>query len=283
MKAICRITEVKRSSYYAWLKRPVSPTAKINVRLTEILKAKHTESKETYGAPRLQEELKKQGFSCGKKRVANLMKEAGISGCAKRKFRPMITTNSNHNMPVSPRIFKIEKEDAFPQAPNQVWVGDQTYIPTREGWLFLTTVLDIFNRKVVGYYMSDHLRSETVWEAMKMAICRETEALNPEEPSLIMHSDRGCQYTSEYYRDKLKLLGVTQSMSRSGNCYDNAYAESFFHTLKVELVHRHEFQTRAQAQTSIEEYIEDWYNTKRLHSGLGYKTPVEYEKVALAA
>ena len=281
MKTICRVAEVNRSSYYAWLKRPPSKREKANSHLTQKLKTLHGKSRGIYGAPRLTVQLKAQGYTCSRNRVANLMRKAGLFGCAKRKFRAMITTNSKHNMPISPRLFEIEKKEAFPQAPNRVWVGDQTYILTREGWLFLTIVMDIFNRKVVGYWMSDHLRSETVWEAMKLAICQQKDALNAGAPILISHSDQGRQYASDSYREKLKLFGIIQSMSRSGNCYDNAYAESFFHTLKVELVHRHDFSTRAEAQNAIQEYI-DWYNCKRLHSGLGYQTPFDYERKALA-
>ncbi len=156
------------------------------------------------------------------------------------------------------------------------------YIPTAEGWLYLTTVMDVFNRKLVGHHTSDHMRAETAWEALKWAVRNETNALIQGKPPLLFHSDRGGQYASEMYRKKLDLLGIAQSMSRSGNCYDNAYAESFFHTLKVELIHRRKFETRAEAQAEIEEYI-DWYNTKRLHSALGYQTPLEYEGKALAA
>lgn len=283
MKIICRVAEINRSSYYAWLKRPVSQREQKNAQLTEKLKSLHQESRGTYGAPRLTEQIKVQGNKCSRKRVANLMRIAGIFGCAKRKSRPMSTTNSKHNLPISPRLFENEKKEALPQAPNRVWVGDQTYVPTGEGWLFLTIVMDVYSRKVVGYWISDHLRSETVWEAMKLGICQQKGALSAAAPHLISHSDRGGQYASGYYREKLKLLGITQSMSRSGNCYDNAFAESFFHTLKVELVHRNEFKTRAEAQNAIQDYIDGWYNCKRMHSALGYQTPIEYERKALVA
>jgi transposase InsO family protein len=209
------------------------------------------------------------------------MRKIGLFGAARRKFQPC-TTKRDPDQPASPRIFESQS-DTIPLAPNRVWVGDMTYIPTEEGWLYLTTVMDIFNRKVVGFHMSDHMRAETAWEALKHAVQREPKALKKGEPALIFHSDRGGQYTSKIYREKLLLLGVIQSMSRSGNCYDNAYAESFFHSLKVELVHRQKFETRAEAQAAIKEYIEDWYNTKRIHSALGYQTPVGYEKKVLAA
>jgi putative transposase len=282
MKFICRIAEINRSSYYAWLKRPTSKREAENATLLEGIRASHKQSKGIYGAPRITSELNSDGLSCGRNRVARLMRKEGIFGCAKKKFRAISTTNSRHDMPISPRLFKIEEKEALPSAQNEVWVGDITYIPTGEGWLFLTAVMDLFNRKIVGYSMSDNLRSESVWEAMKAGIQHQPHALDPAKPTLIAHSDRGSQYASEYYRGKLALCGITQSMSRSGNCYDNAYAESFFHTLKVELVHRHQFGTRTEARKEVEEYI-DWYNCKRLHSGLGYKTPISYGGNKIAA
>ena len=283
MSFICRIAEMNRGSYYAWLKRPASKREQQSATLLEKIKVVHSQSKGIYGVPRVTAQLHLEGQKCGRNRIAHLMRKEGLFGCARRKFRPVSTTDSNHNLPIAPRVFKVEEEETFPSGANQVWVGDQTYIATQEGWLYLTTVMDVFNRKVVGNYMSDHLRSETVWKALKMGIQNEKEALDPgQKPTLIYHSDRGSQYASEYYRQKLALLGVTQSMSRSGNCYDNAYAESFFHTLKVELVHRRKFTTRAEAQREIEEYI-NWYNSIRLHSSLGYQTPMHYKGEAVAA
>ncbi len=282
MKAICRVLELNRSSYYAWLKRPVSKRLESNIQLVEKLKVIHTESRGTYGAPRLKEKLKSQGYSCGQKRIAKLMRKAGISGCAKRKYRPGLTY-SKHNEENSPRLFEIGKKEALPQAPNQIWVGDITHVPTREGWLYLAVMMDVYSRKVVGYAMADHLRSEIVWDALKAGIVGQEGALSAKEPNLITHTDRGTQYYSEFYRDKLNRLGIVQSMSRPGNCYDNAYAESFFHTLKVELVYRQDFKTRVQATNAVQDYIDNWYNGKRLHSGLGYQTPLDYERRALAA
>jgi transposase InsO family protein len=205
------------------------------------------------------------------------MRHAGIFGCAKRKFR-MNTTDSRHSHPIAPRLFRVEQPQTHPAAPNRVWVGDTTYIETQEGWLYLTIQLDVFTRKVVGYSMTNHLRSEATWEALQMALQRQKKAMSLEEPVLITHSDRGCQYASDFYRTKLACLGITASMSRRGNCYDNAFAETFFHTLKVELVHRQRYKTHAEARASIEEYIEGWYNSKRLHSGLGYQAPIDYER-----
>jgi transposase InsO family protein len=207
------------------------------------------------------------------------MREAGIEGVARKRYR-VKTTESNHELPIADRVFQVEEPATFPTRPNEVWAGDITYVPTDEGWLYLTVQLDIFTRKVVGYAMTDHLRTEAVLEALQHAIM--SQGLDPER-SLVSHSDRGCQYASEAYRTKLKELGITASMSRRGNCYDNAYAESFFHTLKVELVHRRRFRTRREAMAAIFEYIEVWYNRRRIHSALGYRAPMEYERAALQA
>lgn len=275
--------ELNRSSYYAWLKRPASRRAQANSLLVEKIKATHKKSRGTYGAPRVTAQLKSEGYSCSRNRVANLMRKQGIFGCARKPFRAINTTQSNHNYPVLPRVFETGKKEALPTAPNQVWVGDITYIGTGEGWLYLTIVMDVFSRKVVGFEITDHLRSEATWEAIKKGICQQKEALSPDQPRLIAHSDRGCQYASYDYQGKLKMLGICQSMSRRGNCYDNAFAESFFHTLKVELIYRTEFKTRAEASAAIEEYIAEWYNKKRLHSGIGYKSPCEHERNALVA
>jgi len=274
--------EVNRSSYYAWLKRGLAPRAKANLKLVEKLKTIHADSRGTYGAPRVAAKLRSQGHPCGHNRVARLMRSAGLFGCARRKYRVMSTTDSKHGLPIAPRVFKVEEPETHPTAPNRVWVSDTTYVETGEGWLYLTIQLDVFTRKVVGYSMADHLRSEATWESLRSALQRQPEALSLGEPDLITHSDRGCQYASEFYREKLRALGITASMSRSGNCYDNAFAESFFHTLKVELVHRTRFKTRREGETAIQEYIEGWYNCRRLHSGLGYQAPTDYERHALA-
>jgi putative transposase len=280
--AICRYFGVNRSSYYAWLKRPPSQRAIENKELAKELKLLHAKSKGTYGSPRLTAVLKSKGSCYGRRRIAHVMRKEGLFGCARRKFRPC-TTKPDPSQPVSPRIFESQNREALPERPNEVWVGDMTYIPTEEGWLYLTTLMDVSTRKIVGKYMSDNMKMEVVWEALKDAIHTQPEALKKGGPTLVAHSDRGSQYASQMYREKLKLLGITQSMSRSGNCYDNAYAESFFHTLKVEMVHRQEFKTRDEARTAIEDYINNWYNTERLHSALGYMSPLEYERKALAA
>ena len=283
LKRVCQVLEIHRSSFYAWKKRPRSKRLESNLGLMERIKVLHVESRGTYGSPRITAQLRREGNPCGRNRVAGLMKRAEIFGCARRKYRVMNTTDSNHNLPISPRRFQVENPETHPIAPNQVWVSDTTYIPTWEGWLFLTIQLDVFTRKVVGYSMSDQLRSEAVWQSLQLAIQRQPGALALNSLSLIAHSDRGRQYASDLYREKLGKLGITPSMSRSGNCYDNAFAETFFHTLKVERIHRCRFRTRAEAKAEILDYIENWYNSRRLHSGLGYLAPNDYERQALAA
>ncbi len=277
IKTSCEVLEVSRGGYYAWRDRPEAARKKSNRELVEKMHAIHTESQGTYGAPRMTEQLKAQGHGCSRARVARIMRQAGLFGVANKRFR-VCTTDSNHDLPIAPRVFQVEEPGTFPTRPNEVWAGDITYIPTDEGWLYLSVQLDVFTRKIVGYAMTESLRTEGVLEALRMAIL----AQRPNSTSgLISHSDRGCQYASEIYRDKLKELGITASMSRRGNCYDNAFAESFFHTLKVELVHRRRFRTRAEARAAIFEYIETWYNRRRLHSALGYRSPLAYERAAL--
>jgi putative transposase len=279
VRGSCQILEVSRSGYYAWKSRPESERAQGNRELLAKMREIHKESRETYGSPRMTKKLVAEGHGCSRTRVARLMRKAGIAGVAKRRYR-VLTTDSNHPHPIAERIFQVENPQTFPTRPNAVWVGDITYIPTEEGWLYLATQLDVFTRKIVGYSMTDSLRTEGVLDALRMAILGqglETAA------DLVTHSDRGCQYASDAYRERLEAHGITASMSRRGNCYDNAYAESFFHSLKVELVHRRRFRTRAEAMAAIFEYIEVWYNRRRLHSGLGYQTPVEYERAALQA
>lgn len=180
MKTICGVLEINRSSYYAWLKRPIPKRDKENFHWVQKLKDLHQKSRGTYGAPRLTVQLKTDGYSCSRKRVAHLMRKEGIFGCARRKFRPISTTQSNHNWPVSPRIFEVENKETFPTVPNQVWAGDITYIATHEGWLYLAAAIDLFNRKVVGYSMANHMRPELVWEAMRVGICQQKNALSPQ-------------------------------------------------------------------------------------------------------
>lgn len=279
MVQICQTLEVNRSGYYAWMNRPESNRRKKNLELVKEIRRVHKKNKGRYGAPRITRVLKANGQECSENRVARLMQKEAIFGCQRRKFRPQ-TTTPNHEYPVAPRILKTEEPETHPTAPNQLWVSDITYVDTCEGWLYLTTFLDLFNRKVVGHAMADSLATEPIWEAMKNGIMGEKEALAPGAAPLMVHSDRGCQYASEYFREKLMLLGVAQSMSRKGNCYDNAYAETFFHTIKVELIHRQKFATREEAKLEITDYIK-WYNCERLHSSLDYQTPDSYRPVSL--
>ncbi len=273
----CETLEVSRSGFYAWKDRPQSQRSQNNVVLMEKIKTIHGESRRTYGLPRIKEELNQLGHSCGKGRIANLMKMAGISGLIKARFRPM-TTDSKHGLPVAERLFKTEDVTTHPSRPNERWASDISYIPTDEGFLYLATFLDICTKKVVGFSMSDHMKTELVIDALDMALGR--QKLSTE--SLVAHSDRGSQYASDRYRLKLKSLGIQISMSRKGNCWDNAFAESFFATLKKELVYRRRFRSKQEAKKAIFEYIEVWYNRKRIHSSIGYKTPIQFEE-SLAA
>jgi len=270
---LCKTLEVSRSGYYSYKSRPESSRSKSNKELTKKIKLIFDTSKKTYGVPRMKAKLSKDGEVCGKNRVAKLMKKEGLKGVATKKY-VVKTTDSNHKLPIAPRIFKTEDKSTFPEAPNKVWASDITYIPTKEGWLFLAIYLDLFTRKIVGYSMADNMRTELVLKALNMALLSQ----NPKGKELVSHNDRGSQYASYELNDRLNLLGITASMSRTGNCYDNAYAETFFHTLKVELVHRENFKTREEAKSKIFNYIETWYNKERLHSSLGFMSPVEYEE-----
>ncbi len=275
----CETLRVSRSGYYLWLKRSPSQRKIDSERLLRQIAKIHRESRETYGAPRIFEKLKSAGEACGKKKVAHLMKKQGLRGIATKKYR-VKTTDSDHDLPIADRVFKTEIASEQVTRPNQFWASDITYIQTDEGWVFLAIFLDLFTRKIVGMSMEDNMRTDLILNALEMALGRQQIV---SEQELVGHSDRGSQYAAEAYRKCLESKGIKASMSRRGNCYDNAFAESFFHTLKVELVHRRNFKTRQEAMTAIFEYIEVWYNRQRIHSSLGYKTPVEYELTALAA
>ena len=273
----CIALGLSRSGFYAWLKRPESERKKENLELILQIKQIHADSRETYGLPRIYEKLKALGKSVGKNRVSRLMKKAAVSGLSKRRFK-IKTTDSSHDLPIADRIFKSEEPSTHPTRPNETWVSDISYISTDEGFLFLGTYLDVFTRKVVGFETADHMRTELLLSALEMALGRQ----NLMAGELMTHSDRGSQYASECYRTKLKELKIKVSMSRRGNCYDNAWAESFFATLKKELIYRTHYKTRAEAKKAIFEYIEVWYNRARLHSSIGFMTPVQFEE-SLAA
>lgn len=273
VEKMCRVLEVARSGYYAWRKRPESDHKKADKRLLEDIKRIHRQGRNAYGSPRVTKQLHAEGVRCGKNRVARLMRAAGLRAVAKRKFK--VTTDSRHDYPVAPNLLN---RDFTAERPNQVWVTDITYIPTLEGWLYLAIVMDLYSRQIVGWAMDRMLTKELVIKALRQAIGRR----NPPQ-GLIHHSDRGCQYASLQYQMMLREYGILQSMSRKGDCYDNACAESFFHTLKVELIHRQRYWTRSQARQSVFEYIEVFYNRVRLHSTLGYVSPYQYERLSLAA
>ena len=265
---MCRTLEVGSSGFYAWLKRPESPQCQKNQRLLMEIKAVHQKSRKTYGSPRIHAELTASGHACSRYRVARLMRQHGIVSKHKKKFR--VTTNSVHSYPVAKnqleRQFDVSK-------PNQCWVSDITYIPTREGWLYLAVTLDLFHRKIIGWAMGRWITRQLVIDALNMAI--KNGCL---EQGLLHHSDRGVQYASNEFRGLLKIHSIKCSMSRKGNCWDNAVAESFFHTLKVELIQGKIYDTRQEAKTDIFDYIEVFYNRQRRHSYLGYLSPVDFEK-----
>lgn len=269
----CETLGVSTSGYYAWLERPESERKKRNDELMRQIVKISDASQSTYGRPRIQRTLLGMGIRCGKTRLENMMKIAGVSGQLRKRFR-VKTTDSNHTNPIAERVFKIEEWHTHPKQANQVWASDITYVHTNEGFVFLAIFLDLFTKKVVGFSTNDHMRSELIINALEMAIGRQKTKDIP----MVAHSDRGSQYASFEYRKKLKELKITSSMSRRGNCYDNAFAESFFATIKKELIYRTKFATKTDAKSAIFEYIEVWYNRQRIHSSLGFLTPIQFEE-----
>ena len=265
---MCRILGVGSSGFYAWLNRPESPRSRENRRLLMEIKAVHMRSRKTYGSPRIHAELNESGHVCSRYRVARLMRRYGIVSKHKRKFR--VTTNSVHSFPIAENLLQ-RRFDVL--SPGECWVSDITYIPTLEGWLYLAITLDLFHRKVIGWSMGRWITRQLVIDALNMAI--KNGGL---KSGLIHHSDRGVQYASNEFQALLKTNGIHCSMSRKGDCWDNAVAESFFHTLKVELIHGKTYSTRQEAKTAIFEYIEGFYNRQRRHSYLGYLSPDDFEK-----
>lgn len=259
--------EVSVSGYYAWMKRPESGRRRQNQRLLERIKHIHKQSRQTYGSPRVYVNLRKQGVVCSLNRVARLMQLNQIAAKRKRKF--VVTTDSKHKLPVAEN--KLNQDFTASKA-NQKWVTDITYIPTKEGWLYLAVVLDLYSRKVVGWAMEDNMETGLITNALKMAL----RARKPPK-GLLHHSDRGSQYASNAYQQLLTDYTITCSMSRKGNCYDNAVMESFFATLKQELIYRQPYQSHHQTKQAVFEYMEVWYNRKRMHSTLGYLSPEEFE------
>ena len=268
--AMCETFNVSRSGYYAWKKRPASETAQRAESLTAEIEEIHLKRKGVYGSPRVHQELLDRGHECCVNTVAKLMRIAGIRAKTKKKF--IATTNSNHDRPVAENVLNREFDSAT--QPNEIWLSDITYIWTDQGWMYLAVVLDLFTRKVVGWSCDDSMTSQLVVDAMQNAIDQERP-----EGDVLCHSDRGSQYASEQYQKLLKENGFTCSMSRKGDCWDNAPMESFFGTLKKELVHHERYETRVQFRKSLFEYIEAFYNTIRKHSALGYKSPVQFQQV----
>ena len=276
LRLMCRVLEVSVSGFYAYRQRPPSWRALMDEVLMAHVRIAFDESGETYGAPRVWRDLQEAGLPTSKKRVARLMREDGL--VARRpKRRRVVTTNSNHDDPIAPNLVRRQFE-VNGIAINRVWVGDITHIPTREGPLYLATVLDLGSRRCVGWAMRDTMEVELVLSALRMA----REARRP-APGVIFHSDRGSQYASGEYREELAKGGMIASMSGKGDCYDNAVAESFFATLEFELLMRHDWETREEARRAIFRYIETWYNRKRRHSTLGYVSPAAYEEQWKAA
>lgn len=270
VKGMCRVLQVKRSGFYAWLKRGESARGQANAALLERIRAIHQESRQTYGSPRMVKALQVEGVCCNHKRVARLMRQARLVGVQRGKSHP-ITTQRAPEAVAAPNLLNQEFSAL---TPDQKWVSDFTYIDTAEGWLYLAVVLDLFSRKVVGWAMSAQMDTALVQAAWEMALANRQPL-----PGLLHHSDQGSQYTSAAYQHDLARLESRVSMSRVGNCYDNAVMESFFATLKSECV-TYQFDSHAQARTTIFEFIEVWYNRKRLHSFLGYRSPVDFERLS---
>jgi putative transposase len=268
VRLLCDTLEVSPAGYYAWQQRPRSAQEQRRAALVVEIRAIHAQFKRRYGSPRIHAELVARGHACSVNLVAHLMQEHGIAAKTKRKFRH--TTDSNHNLPVAANLLDRQFN---PSGANEAWVADITYIPTREGWLYLAAVEDLYSRRVVGWAMAEHMESRLVVDALEMAVQRRL----PDE-GLLAHSDRGSQYASEHYRLLLAKHGIDCSMSRRGDCWDNAPMESFFASLKKELVHDADFATRAEARAALFEYIEVFYNGQRRHSSLGYVSPAEYEQ-----
>jgi transposase InsO family protein len=267
---MCRVLEVSSSGYYASLKRAPSWHTLIDEVLMAHVRIAHHDSDDTYGAPRVQRDLLAEGLPVSTKRVARLMREEGLVA-RPRKRRPISTTNSDHDEPIAPNLV-ARHFDVNGVAVNRVWLADITYIPTREGWLYLATLLDLASRRCVGWAMRDTMEVELALSALRMARANRRPPLG-----LIHHSDRGSQYAAGEYRAELAAHGMMASMSAKGDCYDNAVAESFFATLEFELIMQNDWHTKAEARRAIFRYIEIWYNRKRRHSTLGYVSPAEYE------
>lgn len=267
LRTMCRVLKASKSGYFAWRDGRDSPRAAADQALTKQIAEIHERQRRVYGSPRIHRALRHQGTRVSRKRVERLMRAAGIRVTPPRRFTT--TTDSDHDHPIAENLLK---QDFSATAPNQKWVTDITYIPTGEGWLYVAAIVDLFSRRVVGWAMSSTMATNLVLSALDMALGNRSPSAG-----LVHHSDRGSQYASAAYRHALHQEGITASMSRRGNCYDNAVIESFWHSLKVELVHRRSFSTRREAEHAIFEYIEVFYNRVRLHSSIGYVAPAAFE------
>ncbi len=264
---LCHVLEISRSGFYAWLSRPVSDREESNQQLLLKIRESHERSRETYGYRRIYYDLHAELKTLGKNRVFRLMQHYGIRAKTKRKFK--MTTDSNHSKPISDN--KLNREFTA-NKPNQRWVSDITYIPTMEGWLYLSVIMDLFSRKIIGWSMDSRMKEDITLNALRMALFKRKIS-----GGVLLHSDRGSQYAANEYQGLLKDNDIECSMSRKGNCWDNAVVESFFHTLKVECTHHESFKTREEAKRVIFEYIEVFYNRQRRHSTINYNTPAQYE------
>jgi transposase InsO family protein len=268
VRILCDVLGVSAAGYYAWRSRPEIRRSVANRKLVDDIKRVHRENHGRYGSPRIYEELKAQGLGASRGRIERLMRQNGVIAIMARPRR-VRTTDSRHDYPIAPNVLE---RNFTATAPNQVWLADMSYIETDEGWLYLASVMDLYSRKIVGWAMADHLRTELPLAALKMAVAAQRPGRG-----LIHHSDRGVQYASEEYRNAIQSAGFRASMSRKGNCYDNAPMESFFHTLKTELVHHQHYVTRNEAARDTFAYIEGFYNRARRHSAIGYISPIQME------
>ena len=267
VETLCEVLGVSRSGFYAWKVRPPSPRALEDAQLVVEIKAAHKAGRSAYGSPRVHRALRRHGRRVGKKRVERLMRREGVAAKKRKKF--CVTTDSRHADPIAPNILQRDFDVAL---PNVAWVTDVTYVPTHEGWLYLAAILDLCSRRVVGWAASANNDRELALDALARATSTRTPSVG-----LIHHSDRGSVYASGDYRDALDDLGAVRSMSRKGDCWDNAVAESFFATIKGEMVDHQDFQTRAEATAAIADYIDAFYNVERMHSSIGYVSPIEFE------
>ncbi len=272
LAAMCRVLRVSKSGYFAWLRRTASARAQANAALAVRIRAVHARSRNTYGRRRIHAQLRREGIACSLNRVGRLMRAHGLCGVRRRGLRA--TTHSRHSLPVAPNLLG---RDFSATAPDQVWVSDITYLACQEGWEYLATVMDLYSRRIVGWAMQSTLERSLTLRALQMAIAQRRPA-----PGLIHHSDRGSQYACSDYQAALGRQGMIASMSRKGDVWDNAPQESFFGTLKGELVHHLGRPSRDHARREVFEYIEVFYNRQRLHSSLGYLTPVEFERQSTA-